>query len=695
MDTHKLIREKLTSLGYTGELPNNSLKMVCNPATCSIWEQFFNKVKSKQEVETCRKNIIIDSLKENNLLLYKDKLEIKEIKIYNKLQQVNSEISLIQEKILELKHKNKVLKSENTLKFLEKEKLETKIEENTVKMYLLNKRAKILTNEINRIDEMFKVVENNLPLKKVSDQEENIDLKPSESLQMMLQSYSEKLEEIFKINKNTDLISQNFSHDEMLKSVKINRTCFSTLKKPVENTFRTPSCKPLKLNFESLTKKNENSSDILSDSFLDLHLDDELMDKENSVSFNSMTFSETKTKMTQKLPISKKVESDFCSKVLANQEIENCIKDILGNNRARVGKVLEQLRNDHLNKLMCIKISEKEKEKKQESVPAITKLQFIHIKNELQAIKIKRCVSRLEKLLKNENISMEKRLINSGRQAYIPGFKLALKNLELKIKIDSIKKEINNYGKSQGNYQLASLQQEIIQTKKNICTKGLEIREYINDSFEILHKINEVGDSFNLSFKKIVGFMDSIDWVGQLVNDDNFNEVEIFKNFPLKFNAKYLNTDSEMLRKIGDNDVFISHLEDSETIYTLINLINRPQCPIEYNIRDIIRLKNEFDCLKRNLVIEEPYNKKYNFHELQNKENYVLKMSSELSSLINSNRNQDIFNNLSRAKKLLNLQLELPFTKYIQNDKLVDGKTYAEYEKECLSYHENNIRKFN
>ncbi|KAK9880446.1 hypothetical protein WA026_011692 [Henosepilachna vigintioctopunctata] len=146
MDLTNRLQESFSKLGYFGTIPIPPQK---NPSTSFIWEQFIRNVKPKNQVDTCRKNIIINRLQKK---LSVENYPIQEIQVYNELKAVKENIEVVKKRIQEKQNREAFLREANKSNYLQITSLKDHIEEKKIKLHALKLKATDMRSRLELMD---------------------------------------------------------------------------------------------------------------------------------------------------------------------------------------------------------------------------------------------------------------------------------------------------------------------------------------------------------------------------------------------------------------------------------------------------------------------------------------------------------------------------------------------------------------
>uniref|UniRef100_A0A6P7FTK2 Uncharacterized protein LOC114330874 n=1 Tax=Diabrotica virgifera virgifera TaxID=50390 RepID=A0A6P7FTK2_DIAVI len=208
---------------------------------------------------------------------------------------------------------------------------------------------------------------------------------------------------------------------------------------------------------------------------------------------------------------------------------------------------------------------------------------------------------------------------------------------------------------------------------------------------DIFLAINRMRNTTSLCVRKLAAFTNDLSWCSMLQMKLNYQEMKIFEDFPLEHNRRFINTEPSLYYRDIHTNTFLCNREiNEENLNKLIVILNNPFTMPETIILNILRTKLMLTALKSIKPVENKahYNK-YSLKQLQDKESYISNAVEQLHSVIASSTSKTSLSASNISQKVMDLWVEMPFTKYIPSNRIFDNKDYKTYEKEFDRFYNN------
>ncbi|KAK9880445.1 hypothetical protein WA026_011691 [Henosepilachna vigintioctopunctata] len=310
----------------------------------------------------------------------------------------------------------------------------------------------------------------------------------------------------------------------------------------------------------------------------------------------------------------------------------------------------------------------------------ISRLNFIYVKYSLLALKSKKKIKHLIHDIREKKSDIEVQLERHIGENWLEGLELMLENVKLKAAIEFIQKEINYTDKSDCIITLNSLNNKIDKVKAELYAKMKEVEGFMESNEYLMQQLKKCQKDTALCVRRSNQFINDTVWIEGLVEKVHSKEINTFRDFPLDYNKKFCFTDGsfymDSMRKI-----ILDEETSSDTLYMIQSIIENPQYPPERIFIESLKKKHKFQVmssLKTSKVKLEQKN--YSLREFQDQEKYVDNICENLMSNVRSWKAYQVLNSSSRMKSNMNLWLDMPFKRFISNERKVDGKSYKYYE---------------
>ncbi|KAJ3653192.1 hypothetical protein Zmor_012456 [Zophobas morio] len=715
MSVEVRVEEWLRKMGYNGGIPA-SLPKICNPSTAFIWEQLISNVRHRQEVDHIKKTVIVNRLSKKPLE-EQDQFSypIKEIQIYMERQRLEKHIKNLERHIAEKRDTVDDILRKNKVTYMKIENIKAKIRENQERKFLLDKKSKVIEKDIEHGQEVLTMARNLTPV------EMEASANPDE-ITKTLQKCAEKLQKL----------SDGVSVPQSNKTKSVSTSLIRTVKKPtysncnafsrflnqstILSDIAPTTCKKMNyknkenINFtqhstaisrclkfsdtgseKSITNDEtektlkRESLGILSNECLDISddLDNFLLSRSNvgDVFLQPLTDSLLE-------PPTKDVKDEILDKLRNDKNIEQILKDLLHeNNRYLImtqwENIYEQLLKDlSISIIDCNKLVGSKRSIRQSD---LSEMYFIHLKNELEKDKCRILLKTKQEAVKRkkEEICMGSRRRNSDEMRTI--LESQIEEVYLNGGNNFLRKEIDSAKTFESDIDIQAMNLRIKQLQEDIIEKVRDIQTFIPIIYKVLKDIQNNQTETSHCVKKLSPYFHEINWAGKMTQSVNSREVEVFREVPLEFNRKFKYSQLQVYHKIISDTVIPSYVTfDSENLNLLTRLIKTPFSPTESVIFDALQMK----VLSNKLRLTNPSTEcldldyqKFSLGELEKQEEYVQPVIEKLDSIINSDLVKGVLSAPNRMKELGDLWLEMPFRKYISENRQVDGYGYKYYEK--------------
>ncbi|XP_044747033.1 uncharacterized protein LOC123308450 [Coccinella septempunctata] len=711
MDTKERLQQCFEKLGFSSTFPST---LHINPSTNFIWQQIINNVKPKKEVEMYKKNIIINRI-ENKLPLNASQCPVPEIEIYNRLNTVKEDIAKIKARILEKQNKQSSLQSNNRANYVIINSMKERNEEQRIKLYAIKLKCNHYKNEVKEIKEILSKRE--------------ISSVPME-LSVSSDSISEQLHHLLV---ETEKCSINYRYADMkqlectlsqtsMPSIKrLSKVCFSTVKKSqrrVNDLQRFVSCNNLptaRALFTEASKENntnrincddlhllDNSGDLLPESCFNFEADDQFLlssqpsYKQTTIKSNSNITSSkgdifgTDTNICGQSYLEKrKQKRDYFTQAFSNRHINENIENIFKNSNREIiwHSLCSLLRSVKLELEQSMgKTSFRNREICSDD---LLPLNFIFIKNNLLCLKSKKQIKELKTAIREKKSEIEKKLCKL-EEGNIKSLEFQMDAIKLEGAIHFLHKEVYNNNTSDHQTTLKTLKTRMNKIKNELQMKVEEIEDYIEIKEDLMQRIKKCQEDTFVCVRKLNKFLFNPSWADGLSENINSNEIEVFHDYPMDFIKRFYFVDRDTFYRDSMKDFSMDQLTPNDILYELTSLLQHPHKPPEKIFAVILQKIYKLQVLSSleypEVILPE---KQYSFLEFQGKEIYMDTFCEKINAFIHSNKVHHILRSSSYLRSNMDLWLDMPFRRFISQDRIVDDKTYNEYE-EAFNYLKNN-----
>ncbi|XP_072377580.1 uncharacterized protein [Diabrotica undecimpunctata] len=717
MDVHLQATEWLRTLGYDGNIPDD-FKTICNHSTAFIWDQLMQNVRSRIEVQNIRNNILVQHLHNNGLSLNKmdtSQCNLIEINTYLKKEELKNDLEKINNSISEKQTINESLIRQNKLKSFSIEKSKLKIKENEEREYLLRQKLSLLEKDVQDAGNIYNFPMNpnvivnyeSVNSKDITEILQTCENKLEEKVQKLPAPIKQSSEETVnrwmmtaqKTAKKTNMFEKYLCFTEKQTSKKMKRYARSKENLPPN---KINMCLfPDNDNMQIINKRNVSARRESLEMCMEENDDENFLIKLDVPKYTRYSINQTYRDETilNHTKCGLKQQPNISVEAVSDESVSKDIKDLISTcNRQSIWNIFRVL-DDSLHFNISKKINFRNAQfanTKNRRQADLTTLQSLHVRTEFRIIKNNILIKTLTRRFNDRMVKMNESIRNSEYPSDI--IESLTKNLQLQIEdvgldclLDVMKRELRTSENTSRITNSFELQKNLSDVKDKIALKRTSLIQYLEIMQDIFLAISRMRNTTSLCVRKLAAFTNDLSWCSMLQTKLNYQEMKVFEDFPSEHNRRFINTDPSLYYKDIHTNTFLCNREiNDENLNKLIVILNNPFTMPETIILNILRTKLMLNALKSIKPIEN--NTRYNKHSLkhlQDKESYILNAIEQLHSLIASSTSKKTLSASNISQKVMDMWVEMPFTKYIPSNRVFDNKDYKTYEKEFDSFYNN------
>ncbi|CAG9769018.1 unnamed protein product [Ceutorhynchus assimilis] len=721
MDNHKDLVKWFREMGYNGQIPDN-LFAICNNSTKSIWKQLMKNVHPKQEIETIRRNIILNRLIAKSLNKQNEFAnKIEQVEQFKRKMSSEKKLKTMEDVVQEKKHEVEQLSQNCRIKNMSLDVLKKKVEENKQRKYLLDSKKKLLEGQSLQAKETIHGLKNITPVdKEASCSTAEITV----TLEKCVEKLNKHIIDTQKLHINSSVfipsaqkknpaasetsIATYLSIIEKQNFAQIERSCKKQvvqLKLPASHPkvkhrlFDTPKIivneegssdsgikafsieeqdelSPITV-IQNPKKNKRESLGLLPDSCLE-----DVANNENFLNVSAFSFKVPQT--TKKV---KKPTETMESELLYQKKAVNCeLKKLLHSNDSEL--IYEVLQKSIQNvvvqftKIVSMKQVEEDSQCKLNEVD-LAKLRFIHVQTEFNIIEQKKAMQGLLEKISRRKLDILKS-INPKENYLKERLELSIRQVGLQTCHSALKREIDliNIVENDDN-NIKILYARISKIKTEIANIIHLLQLTMDELYRCQKSIVETSDLILNPLWQLRSFKSDTDWLNPLTEPIWTSEMKVFDKFPLEYQRRCAYTEPKIFyRNLCTDNYQASNLLSEKDLQMLSIVLDSPFNPPEAILLNFLRAQIKCKVLmsirQKGGVVH--YKKNYSLEDLQQQESYLQYALEQLRKLMFSTRAERTLSMGSFIKQAMDIWCEMPMKDFISESRVFQGNNFQFYQ---------------